>query len=158
TIDTKVAFYRFGCACPTAEPLCCNDDACQLQSSFTCETVCGQQYLIQIGVKPGTPGGTGTFTVTCSGNPCPQESCADCCGKQPNFRTDPVRANFIGPAQVATTEGVNPNDFVVHLIDLNNPQIYASPPQNWFAPFYHHPSWTKANLGTVFGLTLDDQG
>ncbi|MFO0974006.1 MAG: LamG-like jellyroll fold domain-containing protein [Phycisphaerae bacterium] len=76
TMDTKIAFY-VGCVCPTPPPtppaLCCNDDGCGVQTVISCEVQCGHQYLIQLGSKPGTLPGSGTFTINCSGTPCPDQ-------------------------------------------------------------------------------------
>lgn len=168
TVDTKISFYTHGCTCPTPamNPLCCEDDNCGpqqgtpgLQTYITCEVVCGQQYLIQLGTKPGAAVGTGQFSIQCVGTPCPQDSCTNCCGAKPNFAGNTTYAGFPAQVLVATTESnaFSSSPFVLHVIDAQNPQLYT-PPQNWFAPFYNHPTWTTANLGTVFSDTLDDLG
>ncbi len=159
TVDTKISFYVNGCACPTPPPsqppLCCADDGCGLQESLTCEVVCGQQYLIRLGTKPGAPPGSGTFTINCIGSLC--EGCDDCCGKRPNFITN---AGFGGSVAVVTQEsGVNTR--VVDYIDISAPQPAVGSNVNWNAPFYSPTAaqdWSNANLGTVFGVTLDDLG
>ncbi|MEK6674788.1 MAG: hypothetical protein AABZ47_03940 [Planctomycetota bacterium] len=84
TLDTKIAFYAQTspnvCACPAVNPppdaLCCMDDSCGVQTQFACEVECGHQYMIQLGTNPGTGIGSGTFTITCQGAPCPcEEAC-----------------------------------------------------------------------------------
>ncbi|MBL8878096.1 MAG: hypothetical protein JNG88_03160 [Phycisphaerales bacterium] len=173
TVDTKIAFYPGGCnPCPDpATPaLCCNDDAggnCGRQSLINCEVVCCQQYLIQIGTPPGIAPGAGQFRITCAGSDCPQPCpgnpepplCDGCCGKAPRF------TGFTGTVAVVTQErsdgpGVFTNH-VVDVVDLSG-ELGAPIGFNWFAaPFYPaSPAqmWTQDRLGTVFGVTLDDDG
>lgn len=71
TLDTKIAMYA-GCSCSGTEfsRLCCNDDYCGLQSCLQCKVFAGQQYLIQVGVFPGSASGTGSFSVDCNGASC----------------------------------------------------------------------------------------
>lgn len=155
TVDTVIAFYPGGCgACPTNHPLCCSDDeggACGTQSGFTCETVCGQQYLIQIGTKPGAAPGAGNFSIQCNGQPC---DCDSCCGRKPSF------PNIPGALAVVTSEGVS-NTNVVTVIGIK-PQPAPGSGVNWAGATFFTPSgpqdWSKNNLGSVFGVTLDDTG
>lgn len=81
-LDTKLAIYQAtspACACPPVLPppaaFCCDDDTCGLQSTFNCEVVCGEQYLIHIGSAQGTGGGLGSFTISCQGQPCVDSCC-----------------------------------------------------------------------------------
>lgn len=163
TIGTKVAMYINGCACPTPPPsqppLCCNADMnspCSGQPLFTCEVVCGQQYLFRIGKEPGSPPDSGTFTLNCQGTPCANE-CDNCCGKRPNFITN---AGFVaGVAAVTQQEGIN--NRVIDFINIGAPQPPTGSNVNWFAPFYTPTAvqdWTRVNLGTVFGVTLNNLG
>jgi len=77
TLDTKVAVYD-GCGTPSdANLLGCNDDGCNLQSRLVFEATAENQYLVRIGTFPGTSGGTGAFSVTCSAAGCP--GTGDCC-------------------------------------------------------------------------------
>ncbi len=72
SVDTKIAVYG-GCTCPPSDAnlLVCNDDGCGLQSDvqFTAET--GNSYLIRVGASPGASGGSGTFTLSGSGQGIP---------------------------------------------------------------------------------------
>lgn len=60
-----------------------------------------------------------------------------------------------------TTMGVDPEDFVLSLVDVRPP--YPAPNTDWEAPMFHNewapsaPSetWTLGNLGQVFGVCLD---
>ncbi len=66
-VDTRIAVYN-GCGvCPPTdlEKLACNDDSCGLQSRVSFTAVAGQQYLIRLGVFPGSTGGIGQFNITC---------------------------------------------------------------------------------------------
>ena len=84
--DTILAMYPadLGCSCPGDRlPICCNDDACGKQSSFTCEVVCGQRYMIQVATRPGQPGFGGELRIACEGKPCdanPEPIECDCAG------------------------------------------------------------------------------
>lgn len=61
--DSMLAVYS-GCACPTAAPLACNDDACgTLQSFVTFTATAGANYAIQVGTYPGANAGTGAFEI-----------------------------------------------------------------------------------------------
>lgn len=159
-VNTKI-FYYIGCGVPSLppspSPFCCDDDGCgNPQSSVVCETYCGQPMMIRIGCKPGTPPGTGQFSITCNGNPC--QTCEDCCGKKPKFLSQTV-GGFTGGAAVLTQQaGIN--NRVVDYIDISS-QPPTGSMVNWYAPFFT-PSgpqdWSQSNLGTVFGVTLDDLG
>jgi hypothetical protein len=63
SIDSKVAVYD-QVSCPPPPAIACNDDVCALQSRLCFLTNAGQNYLIQIGVYPGSTGGPGQFTLT----------------------------------------------------------------------------------------------
>lgn len=91
------------------------------------------------------------------------EIVAQCTGKTPAY-DDPVYAStFTGQVAVATCFAAQSSDPVLVVIDLKN-QASAPLDTSWDATsspptaFYHAASWTKANLGNVFGLTLDNGG
>ncbi len=81
-LDTKIAVY-FGCTCPGTDQtlLACNDDACAFQSQASFNASAGQQFLIRIGMFPGSPGGPGQFSITCGEAPtgCGATGTGDCC-------------------------------------------------------------------------------
>lgn len=177
TADTKIAFYTNGCTCPglppSAPPLCCIDDSiapppfppnappCGVQTYLDCEVVCGQQYLIRIGTKPGTAPAAGTFTIQCAGSACPPPACDTCCGKKPNFLP---AGTFPGTVAVATQEGfdyfTSTATPVLSVMNISG-QAGATVADNWFTNFYAPSAaqkWLKTDLGTVFGVTLDDLG
>ncbi|MBI5863256.1 MAG: hypothetical protein HZB38_01830, partial [Planctomycetes bacterium] len=162
TADTVIAFYD-GCACPVAgiAPVCCNDDTndpvCGVQSTITCEVLCGHQYMIRLGEKDfsGGPGGSGAFTISCNGAPCDPQGCppGECCGGTPHF------VGSSGPVSVTTTFTPGLNQPVVQVVDLANDG--SAPLGSWWstAPFFAGPAaWNRATLGTVFGVAVDGTG
>lgn len=176
-VDTVIALYR-GCACPGPAPdgpICCNDDtfvaACDLQSTIRCDVRCDQgPYMIRIGTKAGRPGGPGAFSISCEGTPCGTTggTCPPatdvCCGSRPRF-ADPAYASFTGTVGLATYRPTAPGaPYVLGVINLD--RYYANLPgvapinTNWpgYSPIYYPPSATPANLGNIFGLTLDGAG
>lgn len=77
-----------------------------------------------------------------------------CCSRKPAF-SDPAYAPFTGQVAVTTDSGYN--NFVLTVVDLKN--SYTAPTNVNTAPLlYHGAQWTKMTMGTVFGVTLDDQG
>jgi hypothetical protein len=89
---------------------------------------------------------------------CPPPSC---CGTKPTY-FDPAYATFAGQVLVMTAEIQFPpavSDFAVTVFDIKD---HGTAPwnTNWNPPNfrYHDPRWTKLNLGSLFGVTLDDDG
>lgn len=163
TADTIIAIYP-GCLCPQApaHPSCCNDDTndpvCGVQSTVTCDVQCGQQYMIQIAEKNfgGLPPEAGTFSIECAGSPCGQPTdCPDgnCCGRVPRF------TNLTGPVSAFTYLNLAPTGNQLQMVDLANSGS-APAGSNWgAAPFVTpHASWSRTNLGTVFGVAIDGPG
>ncbi len=84
-----------------------------------------------------------------------------CCGEKPHFE-DPAYANvFTGQVAVATCYADLATDAVLVVEDLKN-QATAPLNTNYAPPAYHGPlapsSWSRDNLGDIFGVTLDDSG
>ncbi len=161
-VDTRISWYR-NCVCPTPPPsqppFCCDDDGCGLQSFINCEVECGVPVLIRLGCKPGTTPGTGNLLITCTGTSC--DACDDCCGRRPEFvsRPTPGGSGFTGGVAVMTQESGIANR-VLDLVDISS-QPPVGTMTNWNTTFYTPTAlqdWTQTNLGTVFGVTLDDQG
>ena len=161
--DTILAMYPadLGCSCPGDRlPICCNDDACGKQSSFTCEVVCGQRYMIQVATRPGQPGFGGELRIACEGKPCdanPEPIECDCAGGRPPLVDNLTTPFNPGLVAVATNYVPFAAGEAVWLIDLGG-QGAAPLGSNWATSRYSHPSWTMGNLGAVFGVTLDDAG
>ncbi|MBC7771192.1 MAG: hypothetical protein H7210_01725 [Pyrinomonadaceae bacterium] len=164
--DTKIALWR-GCNCPRdgEEPLCCNDNSCNRQSRLRCDVVCGERYMIQIGSAPGTPPGSGTFTITCSGEPCGgggEIECPlpECCGRKPTY-SDRAYSTFTGQVMAMTAETfVASGIYSLTVFDISGYASAITAPAEWNPPNfrYNDPRWTKVNLGSLFGVTLDDSG
>lgn len=172
-LDTGVAIYpaSLGCACPgDLQPLCCNDDAggnCGKQSEVTCEVRCGERYMIQVTARPTGALPTGEVRIQTEGTPCDgggngkgnpngPVSC-ECCGGRPPL-VDNLTVPFDpGLVAAATNYDAVPTDPALWLVDLGN-QGAAPVGTNWNTDRYTHPAWTMANLGGIFGVTLDGTG
>ncbi|MFM7260112.1 MAG: dockerin type I domain-containing protein [bacterium] len=164
-IDTTLAIYPFeiGCACPgDVAPLCCSDDSCGKQARITCEVRCGQRYLIRLGAK-NSPTYVGQMTIQCNGAPCESHNepivCAPCCGGRPEI-VDSAAVNFNqGAVAAGTNFRMSNSDPAVVLFDLGN---QGSAPigtvTSWNTGRYSHASWSQGNLGTLFGVVIDDEG
>jgi Dockerin type I domain len=161
-VDTVVAIYptAIGCSCPgDLSPLCCNNNACNKQSEVSCEVVCGQRYLIQVGAIPGSILGIGQLSLQCVGSPCgPAEPFGcDCCGGRPPM-VDSFPVPFAAGAVAAATNDNYDSGFpAVWLVEIGG-QPSAPVGSNWATGRYSHPNWTMSNLGSVFGVTLDGTG
>ena len=165
-VNTKIALWD-GCNCPRdgEEPLCCADDQCDRQTQLRCEVRCGQRYMIQIGLSPngGSPG-SGTFTIQCDGEPCGgNDECPmpQCCGAKPIY-TDQAYSTFTGQVMAQVAETFYPpanSTMALTIFDIKNANT-APLDVNWNpANFrYSNPAWTKVNMGSLFGITLDDRG
>jgi len=83
-----------------------------------------------------------------------------CCGKKPAFSDPAYSSVFTGQVAVTTSFAGLGTGYVLEVIDLKN-QSTAPINVNYAPPMYHGPAgaeWTKAKLGNIFGLTLDNQG
>ncbi len=155
--DPKIAVYD-GCACPVAGvgAIACDDDACSPQAEMSFDVRCGEQYLIQIGSGIDICW-QGEFLIECKGTPCdsPPVDCADCCGKAPEF------TGYPGAVAVVTQQGQLGGLSSLEVVDISN-QGSAPIGSNWnAAPLYsvsNSTNWTFSDLGSVFGVTLDDEG
>ena len=162
TADTVIAIYpgQFGCQGPgNLPPLCCNNSFCGQQSELTCVVTCGQTYLIQVGTPYMAVSGIGQLSVQCTGTACaPAEpfNC-NCCGGRPPI-VDSLTTPFApGAVAVATKENWVGTHPAVYLFELGGqPSAPAGIP--WNPGRFSHSTWTMANLGCVFGVTLDETG
>ena len=172
-LDTGVAIYpaSLGCACPgDLHPLCCNDDAganCGKQSHVTCEVRCGERYMIQVAARPSGASPLGQVRIQTEGTPCggggngngnpPGPVSCECCGGRPSLvdnLTTPFDPGLVAAATNYDAVGTDP---ALWLVDLGN-QGAAPVGTNWNTDRYSHPAWTMANLGGIFGVTLDGAG
>lgn len=74
-----------------------------------------------------------------------------CCGRKPVYN-DPAYTSFNGQVAIVTYEKVT-TPAVLSVINIQG--LNAASPQ---PPAYINPNWTVANLGSIFGVTLDNQG
>ncbi len=98
--DTKLAVYE-GCACdPLGGELCCNDDACGLQSECKVAVVAGQEYLIEVGGY-GSNTGAGVLTTSCleAQDPPYNDECQNA-----NIQTGPYPVTVTGDNSWSTNE------------------------------------------------------
>ena len=163
-VDTVLAIYDtglLGCLCPANQsPICCNNNSCGMQSMVTCEVVCGRTYLIQVGRWMGSKAnGSGQLRIECAGAVCAlaEPFNCNCCGGRPPI-VDSLTTPFApGAVAVATKENWANSDPAVYLVELGG-QPSAPVGSNWNTGRYSHSTWTMANLGEVFGVTLDGDG
>jgi len=142
------------CPPPPFHGACCYiDGAGNPQCTETDPATCELEYQ---GVYQGDG-------VDCDSNACPiEESCqcpGNCEDRTPAFE-DPAYAAFTDEVAVATENSQLLSDPVVVLIDIKNRNL-APLNLNWTPRTnsrYSHPTWTLANLGSVFGLALDVRG
>ena len=90
-----------------------------------------------------------------------------CCGKKPPLKSVPNYATtygtFTGQVAIVTGWGDAPGKPALTIIDLKNQNQVGVPLGNAWTTgpptnYYSHSLWTKAYLGDVFGLTLDNIG
>ena len=112
TVDTKLAVYA-GATCPPAPPLGCSDDNCGpspfRQTRVLFHANPDDVFLIRIGTFPGEPGGTGTFTITCSSLPA-NDNCAaaQTIVDEGFFPFDNTLASTDGPQHARCADGRQP--------------------------------------------------
>ncbi|MDO8632652.1 MAG: hypothetical protein Q7R41_19385, partial [Phycisphaerales bacterium] len=111
-VDTKIAVYS-GCTCPPTESnlFACRDDDCDVQTRATFTAVPGQSYLIRMGTFPGKSGGTGDFSITCTGSTLCTEPANHCQGADQldaltSSRTSYRAADGFTPAESGTIDSV----------------------------------------------------
>lgn len=81
---------------------------------------------------------------------------ADCAGR-PQYQDPDYTIFGNGDIAVQTASPSILGGFVVTVFDLSG--VATAPLDSWFAlNRYAHPSWTRDNLGSIFGLALDGDG
>ncbi len=93
----------------------------------------------------------------CPEDPRPCDCVSECDAQTPQYE-DPTFAGFTGASVVATEFDQWFTNFVLVVTDIKNK---GTAPLNvhWAAATrYSHPSWTPTNLGSPFGVTVDDMG
>jgi hypothetical protein len=106
----------------------------------------------------GTYFGDYTF---CTPTLCPKDTtkcdCVSGCDSHTPKLEDPAFAPFIGSSVVATQYDPLNSNRVVVCVDISG-KGGAPINMHWGTTRYSHPSWTDVNLGTVFGVTVDNAG
>lgn len=70
-VDTVLAVYlEWPGLCPTTPAIACNDDTCGFQSQVQFAATADQYFLIQVGTRPTSLGGTGSFQIQIDGDDC----------------------------------------------------------------------------------------
>lgn len=112
-------------------------------------------------VVPGTATGLDDIAPSSHSQEHPMEGTTQCCGKKPAF-SDPAYASvFKGQVAVTTNFSGQGGGFVLEVIDLTNQSTLNTGPPAFNPAIYHGPAatpWTQSKLGTIFGLTLDNNG
>lgn len=166
-IDTRMQLWA-GCDCPDpdlASPLCCSDNACGKQAEIVCEVVCGERYMLQIGSASEGEVGVGEFLLQFDGTDCddpgndggtpPTGPCDDCGEGDPGWL---AAAGFAGGQMMLfTRDAVTDQESPIMAFDLTD-KAAAPLGSNWATPTWTHPEWTRVNLGTIFGVAIDDTG
>lgn len=122
--------------------------------------------VMQSGWQQTHPAAPGTYTLSL-----PQGESANginfgnrkaeaniCVGKQPPLTQAPGYALSTNKLAVATCFADTASDYVMGVMDVSGHASAPIHPAEFMPPMYHHPDWTRTNLGNIFGLTLDDQG
>ncbi len=155
------------CGCPDPDissPVCCGDDECGKQTRITCEVVCGRKYMIQLASADQGDLSVGQFSLAFDGEPCgggddtsypPAGDCTSCGEGDPGWLED---AGFAGGQMMLfTRDSFSATELPLVAFDLTNDDAVPVG-TNWAAPQWSHPDWTRTNLGTIFGVAMDDQG
>ncbi|MEM9981553.1 MAG: hypothetical protein AAF734_03585, partial [Bacteroidota bacterium] len=70
----------------------------------------------------------------------------------------PLQAQILKIGQaVVTCDSDDPTGHVVGIIDIRD-RTGVAKGLNWEAPMYKHPSWTKNQLGSIFGICIHNNG
>lgn len=167
-VDTRIVLWP-GCGCPDPDllsPLCCAENECGKQSDLVCEVECGVRYMIQLGSAADGDMGSGDFLLAFDGDDCdpgggggastpPSGPCDECGEGDPGWLD---QAGFAGGQIMLFTRDAT-SDLESPLLSFDLTDEASAPlGSNWAAPTWTHPDWTRANLGTVFGVTIDGVG
>jgi hypothetical protein len=138
---------------PQGEGACCVHDNGGNSFCVTATQTQCEQLLNGVFFGVGTP---------CTPTTCPNtsEKC-DCPGRcdshTPTFE-DPAFLPFTGAAAIVTHHDPFVTGYSLVCVDIKNKGT-APLNTNWnTTTLYSHPSWALANLGTVFGVTVDKDG
>ncbi|MCH2135582.1 MAG: hypothetical protein MK101_03250 [Phycisphaerales bacterium] len=164
--DAAGTWYGYNVLCSDPVVDCVDDDdrgACCLDTDGDGQYWCVQLPLLDCSTAGGYFYGVG---VSCS-DPiveCPTQPTGDClveagalCSGRPAYAANAYQANFGDSIAVQSASPAITGDFVLTVFDLSD--TAGAPLDSWFAlDRWSHPSWTAANLGSIFGLAVDGDG
>jgi hypothetical protein len=109
-------------------------------------------FLFDVGVvESDVPPGTGPLIGSCRAS-----EIYGAAGAFPQF-TDPAYEDFLDKTVAIVSHGPqSPLTNVLTIIDISGDP--PPPNANYNAPKYYQPHWDQANLGRIFGITLDSYG
>ncbi len=82
-----------------------------------------------------------------------------CVGKRPSLSQAISYTLSTNKLAVATCYADGVNDiYVMGVMDVSGHATAPTHPAEYMPPMYHHPDWTRAKMGNIFGLTLDNAG
>lgn len=131
----------------------------------------GTDYIVsevmQSGWQQTHPAAPGTYTLSL-----PQGTSKDgvnfgnrkveanaCVGKRPSLTQAISYTLSTNKLAVATCYADGVNDiYVMGVMDVSGHASASTHPAEYMPPMYHHPDWTRAKMGNIFGLTLDNAG
>lgn len=108
--------------------------------------------VVSVSIDGSTMSQNGTYQLTLQGF-CGQTSCTCVIYLIVNCNNSNT-SDLCGQAVVTCYSGNSPGDAVLGIIDVRD-RSGAVQNQPWSPPMYKHPSWTRTNLGEIFGVALD---
>ncbi|MEZ4681203.1 MAG: SdrD B-like domain-containing protein [Caldilineaceae bacterium] len=125
--------------------------------------------VMQSGWQQTFPAAPGTYTLSIPqgtskdginfGNRKAEPAANACVGKRPSFTQAISYTLSTNKLAVATCYADGVNDlYVMGVMDVSGHGSAPLHPAEYMPPMYHHPDWTRAKLGDIFGLTLDNAG
>lgn len=153
-VDTAVAIYQ-GCNCANTTPLACGDDDCGLQSHVPFTATPGQTYLIRIGTYPETPGGAGSFSITCRPPlPCNQPG-ANCQAPANLSLVQSSRGNFVVADDFTPTANGNVTSLCWwgSYVDSTEDDCQGTAPDSFEVKYYASNNGSPGALLAAFSQT-----
>lgn len=104
----------------------------------------------------GTPPDVGDTGPNGGPGSCRPSEIYGAAGGFPAF-SDPAYADFLDRTVAIVSHNVqSPTTHVLTILDISGDP--PPPGVNYLAPLYYRPEWDQANLGKIFGITLDSDG
>jgi hypothetical protein len=122
SLDTMLTVYVPG-SCPPNVPLVCADDFCDVQTQLSFQSAGNTDYLVRVGVFPGTPGGTGSIEIE-AGN----GGCGD-----PSIGPDVIVGELYDIIKWGTLGGVTSYSLGTYSCNVGDQPVH------WFSEDNRHP-------------------